>query len=100
MHGALEIEPELDDIRGNLDRGKAVRATTLSAAECAAVGPVARWLGERGIVFAVVDLLGSYVIETNVTSPGICFYFNAAHGTQLERAIVDAIEAAHARRTR
>ena len=43
---------------------------------------------------------GSYVIETNVTSPGICFYFNAAHGTQLERAIVDAIETAHARRTR
>ena len=28
------------------------------------------------------------------------YYFNAAHGTQLERAIVDAIEAAHARRTR
>jgi len=27
-------------------------------------------------------------------------YFNAAHDTQLERAIVDAIEAAHARRTR
>jgi glutathione synthase len=100
VHGAVEIELEPDDIRGNLDRGKAVRATTLSAAERAAVGPVARWLGERGIVFAVVDLLGAYVIETNVTSPGICFYFNAAHGTPLERAIVDAIEAAHARRTR
>lgn len=90
--GALEIEPEPDDIRGNLDRGKGVRRAELTADERAAATRVAGWLGRRGILFGVIDLVGAYVIETNVTSPGIAFYFNPVHEVPVERAIADAIE--------
>jgi len=89
---ALQIEPEPDDIRGNLDRGKAVHRTELSAEECAAVARVARFLGERGILFGVIDLLGPYVIEINVTSPGVIFYYNTLYDERLDCEIVDAIE--------
>ncbi len=92
VRGALQIELEPDDIRGNLDRGKAVHRAELTSDEAAAAERVARFLGERGILFGVVDLLGPYVIETNVTSPGIVFYYNASHPERLERVIVDAIE--------
>ena len=94
VRGALQIEPEPDDIRGNLDRGKRVLRAELTREETAAIARVAAWLGERrGILFAVIDLLGPYVIETNVTSPGIVFYFNSLHATRLEAQLVDAIEA-------
>jgi glutathione synthase len=98
VRGALAIEPEPDDIRGNLDRGKRVTRADLDGEERAACERVARWLGERGLVFAVIDLLGPYVIETNVTSPGIVFYYNDLHATKLEVEIVDAIERRVARR--
>jgi glutathione synthase len=91
--GAVQIEPEPDDIRCNLDRGKTVHRVELSTEETAAVAQVARFLGERGILFGVIDLLGPYVIETNVTSPGIAYYFNSLFEQRLEVLIVDAIEA-------
>lgn len=91
--GAVQIEPEPDDIRCNLDRGKSVHRVELTAAETATVAPVARWLGERDILFGVIDLLGPYLIETNVTSPGIAFYFNRLFDHRLEVLLADAIEA-------
>jgi len=92
VRGTLRIEPEPDDIRGNLDRGKSVHRAELRDDELVAVDRVARWLGERGILFGVIDLLGPYVIETNVTSPGIVFYFNEHHSERLEQVLADAIE--------
>lgn len=89
---ALQIEPEPDDIRGNLDRGKSVHRTELTGDERRAVTLVAKHLGDRGILFGVIDLLGPYVIEINVTSPGIIHYYNALYEERLERVIVDAIE--------
>jgi glutathione synthase len=94
---AVQIEVEPDDIRGNLDRGKAVHRTELTPEEDAAVARVAAFLGERGIVFGVIDLLGPYVIETNVTSPGIVHYYNQLYDDRLERHLVDAIERASTR---
>jgi len=89
---ALQIDAEPDDIRCNLDRGLAVRHTELTAKEQEAATRVAKFLGERGILFAVVDLLGSFVIETNVTSPGIIYYYNRVYDERLDCEIVDAIE--------
>jgi len=89
---ALQIDAEPDDIRCNLDRGRSVVCTELTVKEQEAAARVAKFLGERGILFAVIDLLGPFVIEVNVTSPGIIYYYNRVYDERLDCEIVDAIE--------
>ena len=54
-----------------------------------AIGPV---LKENGILFAGLDIIGDWLTEINITSPGSIAGFNALYGTKLEADIWDAIE--------
>ncbi len=71
--------------------GSAVRAE-LGARDreiCARVGPA---LAAEGIVFAGIDVIGSWLTEINVTSPTGIREINAFEGLRIEADVLDAVE--------
>jgi glutathione synthase len=67
--GAVNRVPADDDLRSNMVRGGAAKATELSAREreiCERVGPALR---ERGLIFVGIDVIDGNLTEINVTSP-------------------------------
>jgi glutathione synthase len=67
--GAVNRVPAADDLRSNMVRGGAAKATELSDREreiCATLGPKLR---ERGLLFVGIDVIDGFLTEINVTSP-------------------------------
>lgn len=67
--GAVNRVPAVDDLRSNMVRGGAAKATELSPREqeiCARLGPALR---ERGLLFVGIDVIDGHLTEINVTSP-------------------------------
>jgi glutathione synthase len=67
--GAVNRVPASDDLRSNMVRGGAPKATDLTPREreiCAKLGPALR---QRGLLFVGIDVIGGYLTEINVTSP-------------------------------
>jgi glutathione synthase len=67
--GAVNRVPAPDDLRSNMVRGGAAKATELSEREreiCATLGPRLR---ERGLLFVGIDVIDGFLTEINVTSP-------------------------------
>src|SRR5690348_8161808 len=67
--GAVNRVPAADDLRSNMVRGGAPKATELTKREaeiCKRIGPVFR---QRGLLFVGIDVIGDYLTEINVTSP-------------------------------
>src|SRR6185437_4128320 len=67
--GAVNRVPAADDLRSNMVRGGAAKATELTAREreiCATVGPALR---DRGLLFVGLDVIDDKLTEINVTSP-------------------------------
>jgi glutathione synthase len=91
--GAVNRVPAIDDLRSNMVRGGAPKATELTTREqqiCKRLGPALR---ERGILFAGIDVIGDLLTEINVTSPtGIRSVKNLG-GPDAAAIIWDKIEA-------
>jgi len=67
--GAVNRVPAADDLRSNMVRGGAAKATDLSPREreiCERLGPALR---ERGLLFVGIDVIDGHLTEINVTSP-------------------------------
>jgi glutathione synthase len=67
--GAVNRVPAADDLRSNMVRGGAAKATDLSPREreiCERIGPALR---ERGLLFVGIDVIDGMLTEINVTSP-------------------------------
>jgi len=67
--GAVNRVPAADDLRSNMVRGGAARATDLTPREreiCERIGPS---LKERGFLLVGIDVIGGNLTEINVTSP-------------------------------
>jgi len=67
--GAINRVPPPDETRSNLHIGGKAEATTLTMRDkeiCAKLGPE---LKRRGLIFAGIDVIGTYLTEINVTSP-------------------------------
>ena len=90
--GAVNRVPATDDLRSNMVRGGAAKATELTPREreiCATVGPE---LKKRGLLFVGIDVIDDYLTEINVTSPtGIRAVANLG-GEDIAARIWDAIE--------
>ncbi|MFP4098010.1 MAG: glutathione synthase [Alphaproteobacteria bacterium] len=87
----LKIPPK-NEIRSGLDLGGKSEKTSLSARDieiCNAIGPV---LKDRNLIFASIDILGEYLSEINVTSPGGIPYINKLDNVCLEEKFWDAFE--------
>ena len=91
--GAVNRVPATDDLRSNMVRGGAARATDLTPREreiCETIGPALR---ERGLLFVGIDVIDNYLTEINVTSPtGIRAIANLG-GADVAALIWDKIEA-------
>jgi glutathione synthase len=91
--GAVNRVPAADDIRSNMVRGGAARATDLTPREreiCERLGPALR---ERGLLFVGIDVIGDYLTEINVTSPTGIRAIRNLGGADIAALIWDKIEA-------
>ena len=90
--GAVNRVPAADDLRSNMVRGGAAKATDLTPREreiCAKLGPALR---ERGLLFVGIDVIGGYLTEINVTSPTGIRAIKNLGGPDVAAAIWDCIE--------
>ncbi len=91
--GAVNRVPAADDLRSNMVRGGAARATDLTPREreiCETIGPALR---QRGLLFVGIDVIDDHLTEINVTSPtGIRAIANLG-GADIAALVWDKIEA-------
>ncbi len=95
--GAVNRVPAADDLRSNMVRGGAPKATELTKREaeiCKRIGPVFR---ERGLLFVGIDVIGDYLTEINVTSPTGLRAIKSLGGPDGAALIWDKIEAKRAK---
>jgi glutathione synthase len=91
--GAVNRVPAPDDLRSNLVRGGAPKATDLTAREreiCKTIGPALR---ARGLLFVGIDVIDGYLTEINVTSPTGIRAIKSFGGPDIAALIWDRIEA-------
>jgi glutathione synthase len=91
--GAVNRVPAADDLRSNMVRGGAAKATELSDREreiCARLAPKLR---ERGLLFVGIDVIDGHLTEINVTSPTGIRAIARLNGPDVAAKIWDAIEA-------
>jgi len=91
--GAVNRVPAPDDLRSNMARGGAPKATDLTTRErdiCARIGPSLR---ERGLLFVGIDVIDGFLTEINVTSPTGIRAIKALGGPDAAAMIWDKIEA-------
>ena len=90
--GAVNRVPAADDIRSNMVRGGAAKATELTEREreiCARIGPSLR---ERGLLFVGIDVIDGWLTEINVTSPTGIRAIKNLDGPDIAAMIWDKIE--------
>ncbi len=90
--GAVLRTPLHWETRANFHVGGTAVKSALTARDreiCARIGPTLR---EFGIVFAGIDVIGSWLTEVNVTSPTGIQEINRLDGVVLERLVLDAVE--------
>jgi glutathione synthase len=91
--GAINRVPAADDLRSNMVRGGAARATDLTPREreiCERIGPALR---ERGLLFVGIDVIDGNLTEINVTSPTGIRAIATFGGPDVAAKIWDRIEA-------
>ncbi|WP_407157357.1 glutathione synthase [Bradyrhizobium sp. STM 3557] len=90
--GAVNRVPAADDLRSNMVRGGAAKATELSPREreiCDTLGPALR---ERGLLFVGIDVIDGNLTEINVTSPTGIRAISRLGGPDIAARIWDVIE--------
>jgi glutathione synthase len=91
--GAVNRVPAEDDLRSNMVRGGAAKATELSPREreiCARLAPALR---ERGLLFVGIDVIDGNLTEINVTSPTGIRAIAKLGGPDVAAKLWDVIEA-------
>ncbi|MGD9845319.1 MAG: glutathione synthase [Variibacter sp.] len=94
--GAVNRVPAADDLRSNMVRGGAAKATDLTPREreiCKRLGPALR---ERGLLFVGIDVIDDALTEINVTSPTGIRAIKNLGGPDIAAMIWDKIEAQRA----
>src|SRR5215471_3252131 len=90
--GAVNRVPAADDLRSNMVRGGAAKATELSPREreiCETIGPALR---EQGLLFVGIDVIDGSLTEINVTSPTGIRAIARLGGPDIAARIWDVIE--------
>ncbi len=88
---AFNRVPTAGDIRANLDAGGGIFQTQLTATEIDICRTLKPFLQQNGIGLAGIDMIGDYLTEINVTSPGGISQYRTAFGVDNAPAICDAI---------
>jgi glutathione synthase len=91
--GAVNRIPRGPDALANIHQGARVVATTITPRDREIVTAITPLLRERGLWLAGIDVIGGYLTEINVTSPSAARQINTVSGTQIEKPVVDFLEA-------
>lgn len=87
--GALNTVPGTDEFRiYRQSTDHAYELTKRDREICEALAPT---LKKRGLIFAGIDIIGDYLIEVNVTSPGSLVRLNHLYKEKFESALWDKI---------
>ncbi|MAD92015.1 MAG: glutathione synthase [Gammaproteobacteria bacterium] len=89
---ALARIPPEDDNRGNIVAGAITKGQKLTNEDmriCSKVGPI---LKKHGVLFAGIDVIGSYLTEINVTSPTGIRELDKQFNLNIAGLLFDAIE--------
>jgi glutathione synthase len=84
--------PMAGETRGNLAAGGTGRAQPLSPSDLRIARQVGPELRRRGLVFVGLDVIGEHLTEINVTSPTCAREIDAAFGTDIGGAFMEAVE--------
>ena len=90
--GAVLRVPLEEETRGNIHVGAQCMRTEVTPRDreiCEALSPL---LGQDGLYFVGLDVIGSYLTEVNVTSPTGIQEINLLNGVRLESQVIDFIE--------
>jgi len=90
--GAINRVPAADDLRANMVRGGAAKATELTIREREICNRLAPELKKRGLLFAGIDVIDGFLTEINVTSPTGIRAVKDVGGPDIATLIWDAIE--------
>ena len=89
---ALVRRPQNSDFRCNVVLGGAFQVkpiTTQDQKICDTVGPV---LKEQGLIFVGIDVIGDYLIEINITSPGCLANIEKNSAFDISKQLLNMIE--------
>ena len=90
--GAFGKKPSQGDFRTSTRTHGQFSPATLTAIETKRIKVVADFLKNMDCLFANIDMIGGYINEINVTSPGGCWFFNEHTGQKIEVTYMDALE--------
>ena len=88
LRGAVRRVPQADDHRGNLHVGGRVEACDIDAADQAIAQALGPRLRQDGLFFVGLDVIGSRLIEVNVTSPTLVQALRNLGGPDLAAEII------------
>jgi len=75
----------------DIDKGDSIVPTTLTARQKQIVTEVGAALRSRSVRMAAVDMIGTYVTDFNVTSPGLLCQLETVVGSNLARLIIQTL---------
>ncbi len=83
--------PKSGDFRVNIDQGSSVIPASLSSRDKQVARKIGAHLRKCGIRLAAVDLIGGFITDFNVTSPGLIVQMEQVLGRNLARPIISAL---------
>ena len=95
---ALLRVPESLDKPANITLGASVEETDITEREHALCQEMKPILQERNLFFVGIDMLGDYLVEINLISPGTIRPANELYGIELEKIFWDKVERKFANR--
>ncbi|HYF98356.1 MAG TPA: glutathione synthase [Coxiellaceae bacterium] len=84
--------PAIDDFRGNLSAGAHAEIIELSERDHWIIEQLNPVLKDKGLIFVGIDIIGDYLTEINVTSPGCAREIEAASDFNACAKLFDYIE--------
>lgn len=90
---ALVRVPAKNDIHGNVECGATCTKGEITKRDLWLCEQIAPTLKEKGLLFVGLDIIGNYITEINVTSPGCVIEAETLTGIKICKLLLEAIEA-------
>ncbi|MBI4924471.1 MAG: hypothetical protein HY843_00990 [Bdellovibrio sp.] len=85
----VKKHPSHGSFKVNVDLGSIIEKTTLSKKENKVAYALSRLLRDHKIRLAAIDLIGTYVTDFNITSPGLIIEMEQVLGENLAKKIIE-----------
>ncbi len=89
---AMARVPALNDIHGSILCGATCTKSEIMERDLWLCDQIGETLKEKGLLFVGVDIIGDYITEINVTSPGCINETESLTGVEISKPLLDAME--------